>query len=218
MFLDYDHSPDSVRYGAHFVSAQREEPVTPKSPGEITRLLHAWHGGSDAARDELWQILYDELKKLAGSVLRGHGRAGRDQASSLVHKAYLRLLGTEVDWNDRRHFFAVAARAMRFVLVDEARRQVAGKRGDGESATLGDGLAEVAEPLDHSPEEVLAVHEALAKLTQVRPRHAKLVELRYFAGLSVEETAEVLEVTTRTVVRDWQAVRLWLHGELGSAR
>ena len=115
---------------------QREEPAVPKSPGEITRLLRAWHGGSDEARDELWMLLYDELKRLAWSVLRGKGRGAQAQASSLVHKAYLRLLGTGVEWNDRRHFFAVAARAMRFVLADEARRQIAQKRGAGETLAL----------------------------------------------------------------------------------
>lgn len=184
------------------------------SPDEITRLLHAWNSGNNEAQDKLWQLLYGELKSLARGVLRRQGRGVRHQPTSLVHKAYLRLLGTEVDWNDRRHFFAVAARAMRFVLADEARRQVAKKRGDGETLTLDGTLPEVADPLARRPEEVLAVHQALAKLAGIQPRHEQLVELRYFAGLTVEETAEVLEVTPRTVVRDWKAVRVWLHGEL----
>lgn len=187
-----------------------------KNPGEITRLLQAWQGGSGAALDELWQLLYSELKSLARGVLRRQPRGARHQATSLVHKAYLRLLGTEVTWSDRRHFFAVAARAMRFVLADEARRQLSRKRGEGETLTLDDTLPEVADPLAHRPEEVLAVHQALAKLAAIQPRHEQLVELRYFAGLSVEETAEILEVTPRTVVRDWKAVRVWLHGELRS--
>lgn len=196
--------------------SRKEEAAVSKTPGEITRLLRAWHGGSGEARDELWPILYNELKKLASSVLRGRSRGTQGQASSLVHKAYLRLLGSDVEWNDRRHFFAVAARAMRFVLADEARRQLAGKRGEGATSPLGDASPKVADPLARRPEEVLAVHEALTKLTDVRPRQARLVELRYFAGLSVEETAEILEVTTRTVVRDWRAARVWLHGELGN--
>jgi RNA polymerase sigma factor (TIGR02999 family) len=195
----------------------KNETAPPKNSGEITRLLRAWHGGSNEAQDELWPILYDELRKLAGSILRGRGEGAQGQATSLVHKAYLRLLGSDVVWNDRRHFFAVAARAMRFVLVDEARRQLAHKRGDGETLSLGDALPEVADPLAHRPEEILAVHEALTKLSEIRPRQAKLVELRYFAGLSVEETADILEVTTRTVVRDWKTVRIWLHGELKGA-
>ncbi len=185
-----------------------------KGPGEITRLLQAWQGGSGDALDELWHILYGELKSLARGVLRRQGRGARDEATSLVHKAYLRLLGSEVDWSDRRHFFAVAARAMRFVLADEARHQLSKKRGEGETLTLDGILPEIADPLARRPEEVLAVHQALVKLAGIQPRHEQLVELRYFAGLSVEETAEVLEVTPRTVVRDWKTVRVWLHGEL----
>lgn len=185
-------------------------------PGEVTRLLHAWRSGSSHAQDEFWQLLYGELKRLARGVLHRQGRGGRERATSLVHKAYLRLLGAEVEWSDRQHFFAVAARAMRFVLADEARRQLSKKRGEEEPLTLDDALPEVAEPLAHRPEEVLAIHEALTKLAKIQPRHEKLVELRYFAGLSVEETAEILEVTPRTVVRDWKAVRIWLHAELAS--
>jgi RNA polymerase sigma factor (TIGR02999 family) len=190
---------------------------TNKSPAEITRLLQAWNRGSGEAQDELWKLLYDELKSLARGALRRQGRGARYQATSLVHKAYLRLLGTEVDWNDRRHFFAVAARAMRFVLADEARRQVAQKRGEGETLAFDESLLEVADPLARRPEEVLAVHQALTRLAEIQPRHAQLVELRYFSGLSVEETAEILQITPRTVVRDWKAVRIWLHGELRAA-
>jgi RNA polymerase sigma factor (TIGR02999 family) len=185
-----------------------------KNSGEITRLLQAWQGGSGEALNELWPLLYGELKSLARGVLRRQGRGARHQPTSLVHKAYLRLLGSEVNWSDRRHFFAVAARAMRFVLADEARRQLARKRGEGETLTLDGTLPEVADPLARRPEEVLAVHQALAKLAEIQPRHEQLVELRYFSGLSVEETAEILQVTPRTVVRDWKAVRVWLHGEL----
>jgi len=184
-------------------------------PGEVTRLLRAWRAGSNEAQDELWTVLYDELKGLARGVLRHRGRSPQERATSLVHKAYLRLLGSEVDWTDRRHFFAIAARAMRFVLADEARRQLSKKRGEGKALPLdGQVLQEVADPLAHRPEEVLAVHQALQKLAELRPRHEQLVELRYFAGLSVQETAEVLSLTPRTVVRDWKTVRVWLHGEL----
>ena len=188
-------------------------------PGEITRLLHAWRSGSSAtAQAELWPIIYDELRSLARGVLQRQGRGSRDQPTSLVHKAYLRLLGSEVEWDDRHHFFAVAARAMRFVLADEARQQLAKKRGEAEPLALDGTLAEIADPLARRPEEVLAVHRALEKLAKIQPRHEKLVELRYFAGLSVAETAEILAVNSRTVVRDWKTVRLWLHGELaGSA-
>jgi RNA polymerase sigma factor (TIGR02999 family) len=134
-----------------------------------------------------------------------------------VHEAYLRLVGADSgDWNDRRHFYAIAARAMRFVLVDDARRRLSGKRGSGrEGVTLSDQLAErVSNDLDYQAEEVLAVHQALDRLAEVNPRHVRLVELRYFSGFTVDETAEALEVSRPTVVRDWRAVRVWLHGVL----
>ena len=190
----------------------------PAPTGEITRLLRAWHDGNEAAMDDLWPIVYGELKRLAGGVLRDKNRAGRDQATSLVHKAYLRLLGSEVEWNDRQHFFAVAARAMRFVLVDQARRQLSQKRGAGETLTLDDSQTPLRVPTSETgrPEEVLAVHEALGRLAKIRPRQEKLVELRYFAGLSVEESAQILDVTPRTLARDWKAVQIWLRGELGA--
>ncbi len=192
--------------------AKSNPTVAPKTSGEITRLLRAWSGGRDEARDELWPILYGELKNLARTV--GRNRGAQDQPTSLVHKAYLRLLDSDVEWNDRRHFFAIAARAMRFVLTDEARRQLANKRGSGETLNLGDELPRVVDPQKHRPEEVLAVHQALVKLAEIRPRQAKLVEMRYFAGLSIEETADILEVTPRTAARDWRTAQIWLHGEL----
>jgi RNA polymerase sigma factor (TIGR02999 family) len=186
----------------------------PRSPGEITRLLHAWRAGSDAAQQELWQCLYGELRELAQGVLFRHPRPGPVRRTSLVHKAYLRLLGSDVEWRDRQHFFAVAARVMRFVLADEARRQLTAKRGDGQLVPLDDARTDTLAADSRRPEEVLAIHQALERLGSQHPRREKLVELRYFAGLSVEETAEILEVTPRTVVRDWRAARTWLHGEL----
>lgn len=183
--------------------------------GEITRLLQAWRAGDQRAVDELWPALYDELRRLARAILRGRRVGDRERPTSLVHEAYLRLLGADVEWRDRRHFLAVAARAMRFVLADEARRQLARKRGGGGPAALHHGLEmEVEDPLTQRPEEVLAIHRALRKLAAINPRQTRLVELRYFLGLSVEEIAEILELTPRTVVRDWRSVRIWLHGEL----
>ena len=186
--------------------------------GEITHLLHAWQGGSGEAQNGLWSTLYNELRSLAGAVLRRQGRGARHDATSLVHKAYLRLMLSDVPWSDRRHFFAVAARAMRFVLTDEARRQLARKRGEGETLPLDDSASQLAEPSIRRPEEVLSIHQAVTRLAEIHPRYAKLVELRYFAGLSVKETAAVLEVTTRTVVRDWKTARVWLLRELKAAQ
>ena len=187
------------------------------SPEGITLLLRRCRAGSREAEQELWPVLYRELKILARSVLRG--RAGRPRlgATTLVHEAYLRLLGpaeSDLEWNDRGHFFAVAARAMRFVLVDEARRRLAGKR-DGVD-TRAEIPEDAVDPIGQPPEDVLAVHGALERLARIHPRYEQLVEMRYFAGLSVDETADALGVSRPTVVRDWRAARTWLYGELHS--
>ncbi len=184
------------------------------SPNEITQLLRQWRGGSHQAQEELWPVIYRELKVLAKSVLRRRSQSHPLGATTLVHEAYLRLVGSssEVDWNDRGHFFAIAARAMRFVLVDEARRRLTMKR-EGEALKV-ELPEDAVDPSAHRPEDVLAVHEALERLAKINPRHEKLVEARYFAGLSIEETAEALDVSRPTVVRDWRAVRTWLYGEL----
>lgn len=182
-------------------------------PQDITRLLRAGR----AAEAELWPIVYGELKSLARAVLRGRRKPRGPQTTTLVHEAYLRLVDFDSgDWNDRRHFYAVAARAMRFVLVDDARRRLAGKRGgDRAGVTLSDELPDrPGDPLEHRAEEVLAVHEALQRLAEVNRRHVRLVELRYFSGFTLDETAEALGVSRPTVVRDWRAVRTWLHGAL----
>ena len=198
--------------------------MPPYDHREITQLLHSWQAGNSEARAELWSLLYEELKMLARRSLRRQGGGGVPRGSgttSLVHEAFRRLLGTEIDWADRQHFFAVASRAMRFVLIDEARRQLTDKRAgelvaEPHGPFTDDGV-EIPDPIRHRPEEVLAVHEALGRLAKINPRHERLVELRYFAGLSVDETAEVLGVASRTVVRDWRAVRIWLHDALETA-
>ena len=180
--------------------------------------------GGPEAESELWPVIYRELRSLARAVLRGRRRPGGPLTTTLVHEAYLRLVGSAAaDWNDRQHFYAIAARAMRFVLVDDARRRLSAKRGSGETGSpLDDGLEErLGDPFERRTEEILAVHQVLDRLADVNPRHVKLVELRYFSGFTVEETAEVLGVSRPTVVRDWQAVRVWLHGALserGEAR
>jgi len=180
--------------------------------------------GGPEAESELWPVIYRELRSLARAVLRGRRRPGGPLTTTLVHEAYLRLVGSAAaDWNDRQHFYAIAARAMRFVLVDDARRRLSAKRGGGETGSpLDDGLEErLGDPFERRTEEILAVHQVLDRLADVNPRHVKLVELRYFSGFTVEETAEVLGVSRPTVVRDWQAVRVWLHGALserGEAR
>ena len=182
--------------------------------GEITALLRAWSAGDDPeAEEKIWEVVYDQVKRLARQMRRRH--PGRTGTTTVVHEAYLRLHGASgIDWRERGHFFAVAARAMRFVLVDRARRRLTKKRV---AELTGEIPAEVADPASHSPEHVLAVHEALERLAEINPRQEKLVELHYFSGLSLDETAEVLGVSRRTVMRDWKAVRVWLHGELKPA-
>ncbi len=179
---------------------------------EITVLLRAWGSGDREAREEVWPELYDELKIVARSVLRRRQGGRQPGTTSLVHDAALRLLDTEIAWADRHHFYAAAARAMRFILVDEARHRLAQKRGGDQLAVELDG--EIVDPNPRRLEEILSVHQTLARLSRVNSRQEKLVELRYFAGLSVGETAEILGVSVPTVVRDWRAVRTWLHGEL----
>lgn len=181
-------------------------------PGEVTRFLVAWRAGDRDALDRLFPIVYDTLKSLASRQLR-RGRAGGTlDTTALVHDAYLRLVDqTRVVAHDRNHFFALAARAMRHILVDHARRRGAAKRGGGKPLReLDEGDAAVAARAT----EVVLVDQALERLESLDPRLGKLVELRFFAGLSVEETAVVLEVSERTVKRDWQKARAFLFREL----
>lgn len=185
---------------------------------ELTTLLHAWRAGDRKAEEILWVRIYNELRRLARYMRRERGPVSRAAAgtTTVVHEAYLRLAGSEeLVFEDRRHFFAIAARAMRFVLVDSARRRQALKRA---AETTGEIPEEIADPQAQPPEELLAVHEALAQLAEINPRQEKLVELHYFAGLTLDEAAEILEVSRRTVMREWKSARVWLHGELAEAR
>ncbi|MEM1182447.1 MAG: ECF-type sigma factor [Acidobacteriota bacterium] len=184
------------------------------SPADITRMLALWRTGDGEAQDKLWPLIYDELMGLARGVLHRQGQRGRHGTTTLVHEAFLRLIGSDSDisYADRGHFYAVAVRAMRFVLVDEARRRLAKKReGEAKAAEMPE---EPADPSQHKPEDVLAIHTAIEKLGKINPRYERLVEARYFAGFSVDETAELLEVSRPTVVRDWRAARSWLFSEL----
>jgi RNA polymerase sigma factor (TIGR02999 family) len=182
------------------------------SGAEITSLLEAWSHGDRAALDRLIPVLYDELKRLA------HGRMQHErpdhllQTTALVHEAYLRLVGvTRVRWEDRAHFFAVAAQVMRRVLVDTARGRDAQKRGGGLPLLPLDAVEPRQAP---PPVDVLDLDRALHALARAYPRQARVVELRYFGGLSVEEAGEVLGVSSDTVHRDWNFARLWLMREL----
>jgi RNA polymerase sigma-70 factor (ECF subfamily) len=180
--------------------------------GEVTRLLKAWHGGDEEAYRQLSAMLYDDLKRQAARCMRGERPGITLQATALVHEAFVRLAGAgEVDWQDRKHFLAVAARTMRRVLVDLVRAKSRDKRGArAERAPLDSGIvAEGASVLD-----LIALDEALERLATFDARKVRVIELRFFAGLTVQETAEVLDVAADTVARDWRLARSWLLKEL----
>lgn len=179
---------------------------------DVTRLLQQLHSGDVQALEQLYPLVYDELRRAALRALARERVAHTLQATELVHEAYLKLLGPlHVDWQNRAHFLAVAARAMRQILVDHARRRHAEKRGGGmEHVTLGDAEADLSLPA----EELLALDDALHRLEAVEPRLRRVVEYRFFGGLTEGEIAQVLGVTERTVQRDWVKARAWLHKEI----
>lgn len=182
-------------------------------PGEVTRLLARWRAGDEAARDALLAVVYAELRRLASHKLRGE-RALTIQATGLVHEVYLRVIGQRsVPATDRGEFFSFAARMMRRVLVDRARARHAQKRG-GKDAELQITLP-ADEALAAEPQvELIRLDEALSALAELDPEQARLVELRYFAGLSIPDTAAALGVSEATVKREWATARAWLRREL----
>ncbi len=186
-----------------------------QDPESLTVLLHAWKGGDEDARQQAWSQIYNRLHKLAHHVLRGRNAVSAMGTTTVLHEAAIELLGMDVDWQNSEHFYAAAARCMRFVLVDAARRKLAHKRGSGRAADeLNDDqvLDASARPVD----EILAVHQALERLAAIDERQAELVELRYFGGMTVDETAKILGVSKPTAVRQWRAARVWLYGQLQS--
>lgn len=181
------------------------------SSGEVTELLLAAQAGSSDAVDRLMPVVYAELKSLAASYLRSERADHTLQTTGLVHEAYLKLVDQRrTTWQNRAHFFGIAAQAMRRILVDHARRRRARKRDHGLAVTLDDDLPGVVTNTD----EVIAVDEALARLAELDPRQARIVELRYFAGMNIEQTAEALEISPATVKRDWMSAKAWLQREL----
>jgi RNA polymerase sigma factor (TIGR02999 family) len=181
-------------------------------PAEVTRLLTAWREGNEQAPGELFTILYKELRALAHVQLRRRRRQESLATTGLVHEAYLKLaIQSRLDLRDRGHFLALAARAMRQVVVDHARRRAAGKRGGGAIVDLFDENKAAA---DIPSVDILAVDEALTRLECLDPRLSRIVDMRFFAGLSVEETAGALGLSERTVKREWQKARAFLYAEL----
>lgn len=182
---------------------------------QITRLLADWSNGNQAALEQLMPLVYEELRRLARHYMR-HERAGHTlQTTDLVHEAYLRLADYDrMRWQDRAHFFAVAAQLMRRILVDHARTRQRFKRGGG-AVMVSLGAEGVMSP--QRSEDLLALDEALTRLAALDPRKSRVVELRLFGGLDNEEVAEVLKVSANTVIRDWKMAMAWLRRELGEA-
>jgi len=178
----------------------------------VTRLLLQWTDGDANALDQLLPLVYDELRRLAQSYLRKENVGHTLQSTALVHEAYLRLIDQRnVSWQNRSHFFGIAAQMMRRVLVDHARAHNAAKRGSGGiKVTLEEGLV-AAEQRDVN---VIALDGALNKLAEIDPQQSRIVELRFFAGLSIEDTAELLKISPATVKRDWAMAKAWLYGEM----
>jgi RNA polymerase sigma factor (TIGR02999 family) len=183
-----------------------------QSGQEVTALLKEWAAGDRAALERLMPIVYEELRRLAAVQLRAERRNHTLQPTALVNEAYLRLIGQRsVSWANRAHFYAIAAEMMRRVLVDHARKRQAAKRNPG-TVYLDLGTSETG-GADRAP-ELLALDAALTDLEKLDPRQAKVVELRFFAGLSVEETAEVVGISTATVKREWATARAFLKHEI----
>ncbi|HEX4810473.1 MAG TPA: ECF-type sigma factor [Bryobacteraceae bacterium] len=185
---------------------------------ETTQLLRAWAGGNQSALEQLTPRVYKELRRIAGRCMQNE-RPGRTiEATALVHEAYLKLIDvTNVDWQHRAHFFAISAQVMRRILLDRARRRVAAKRGGAEPKVNVNELEQLGSARAH---ELVALDDALNALAQFDARKARVIELRFFGGLSIEETAEVEKVSPDTVMRDWRLARAWLLTELekGGAR
>ena len=196
----------------------KQKPASPSknlmetSSDSVSQLLHRWSDGDKGALDQLMPLVYGELRKMARRYMWQQPSDHTLQTTALIHEAYLRLVGgEEKHWQSRAHFFGVAAQAMRHILVDYARARHAGKRG-GEARAVS--LEEAAFVSEERAAELVALDDALAELARLSPRQGRVVELRYFGGLSVTETAEVLQVSSDTVTRDWNQAKAWLHREL----
>jgi RNA polymerase sigma-70 factor (ECF subfamily) len=180
---------------------------------DITQLLIAWSEGRREALDDLMPMVYADLRRVAANYMRREAVDHALQPTALVHEAYVRLIDQKhVQWRNRAHFFGVAAGLMRRILVDQARRRRAEKRGGGwERVTL---VGDEAAVENHKEIDVLALHEALERLASFDPQQERIVELRYFGGLTIEEAAEVLGISAATVVREWTIAKAWLRTDM----
>jgi RNA polymerase sigma-70 factor, ECF subfamily len=190
-----------------------EKTVTASSSKEVTQLLLDCRDGNKEALDRLMPLVYDELRRLAKSYMRRERPDNTLQPTALVNEAYLRLIDQrDVRWQNRAHFFGIAAQLMRRILVDRARSHHAVKRGgEGERVPLNEAV--ISAPT--RPEvDLISLDDALAKLTEIDPQQSRIVELKFFGGLTVEEIAEVLKISPATVKRDWSLAKAWLHREI----
>jgi RNA polymerase sigma factor (TIGR02999 family) len=181
-------------------------------PSDVTQLLQGWRGGDPAALDALVSLVYKELRRLAHFQLRDERQNHTLQSSALVHEAYVRLAGMDPpQWESRTHFFAIAAQLMRQILVDYARRHRSAKRGGSVCKLSLDDAAAIPR---QKALDVVALDEALQELAKIDPRQSRVVELRFFGGLTLEEISAVLEIAPATVQRDWTSARAWLHRQI----
>ncbi|HYW50505.1 MAG TPA: ECF-type sigma factor [Gemmatimonadaceae bacterium] len=185
--------------------------------GDLTRLLHRATDGEHGALRQVLTLLHDALRRMARHQLRGEATGHTLETDGLVHEAFLRLQGLDrIEWRDRQHLLAMAARTMRRVLIDYAEQRRAMKRGAGDVAVGLEELDAAGMAVDANAEQLQALDEALERLAALSPRQAQVVECRFFVGLSVEETADALELSPATVKRDWTAARAWLNRELSA--
>ncbi|HBY63030.1 MAG TPA: RNA polymerase subunit sigma-70 [Solibacterales bacterium] len=188
--------------------------MDPGRSDNVTKLLAAWTGGDAHALHDLMPLVYSELHRIARHHWQSQPKGHMLQPTALLHEAYLRLAHTATTSIDnRKHFFALASLAMRQILVNHAESRLAGKRGGGQQEVS---LSDVETAVRQEAKETLDLHVALKRLEAIDPRRSRVVEFRYFGGLSVEETAEIMEISAVTVKRDWQAARAWLAAELGA--
>jgi RNA polymerase sigma factor (TIGR02999 family) len=178
---------------------------------DVTQLLLKWNSGDQAALDQLIPLVYDELRRLADRYLRRERRDHTLQTTALVHEAYLRLVDQKVEWKNRSQFFAIAAQLMRRILVDHARSHGAAKRGSGERKLS---LDDIVIRFEERAADLVALDDALTGLASIDPQQSRIVELRFFGGLTVEETADVLDISPATVKREWNMAKAWLYRQL----
>lgn len=182
---------------------------------EITRILHDWNNGDESAGDRLLPIVYDELKRNARFLMARERADHTLQPTALVHEAFLKLSSlNQIEWKNRGHFYHFVSKLMRQILVDHVRRHSSNKRGN---AQIHFSIDDLQLPAEERADSILRLDEALLRLAKFDPRQEKIVEMRYFGGMTNEEIAEALDISERTVVREWQSARLWLYRELNQS-